>query len=201
MFLSGYIVTGGQDSVINIWAIGPSREEPLYTLLGHSDNVCALHVGGSGTIISGSWDKWVPLPSVHSRSTHPTHSSRRTAKVWANFQLVNDLVGHTQPVWAVVALQGDEYLTGAPLQGLTCHVPVRYPLPSGSADKTIKLWRQHKCLRTYHGHKDAVRTLALLTDVGFASGSNDRSVYDCWLMLCSHLPHSVKSQYGHLRGT
>jgi len=133
----GYIVTGGQDSVINIWAIGPSREEPLYTLLGHSDNVCALHVGESGTIISGSWDK--------------------TAKVWANFQLVSDLVGHTQPVWAVVALQGGEYLTG-------------------SADKTIKLWRQHKCLRTYHGHKDAVRTLALLTDVGFASGSNDSEI-------------------------
>lgn len=51
------------------------------------------------------------------------------------------------------------------------------PLASGSADKTIKLWKQHKCLRTYHGHKDAVRTLALLTDIGFASGSNDRSVY------------------------
>jgi WD40 repeat protein len=58
----GYIVTGGQDSIVNIWPIGPSREEPLYTLLGHSDNVCALHVGGDGTIISGSWDKCVPLP-------------------------------------------------------------------------------------------------------------------------------------------
>jgi phospholipase A-2-activating protein len=53
----GYIVTGGQDSIINIWAIGTSRDEPLYTLLGHSDNVCALHVGVDGTIISGSWDK------------------------------------------------------------------------------------------------------------------------------------------------
>lgn len=53
---------GGQDSIINIWAIGPSQEEPLYTLLGHSDNVCALHVGGDGTIISGSWDKCVFLP-------------------------------------------------------------------------------------------------------------------------------------------
>jgi phospholipase A-2-activating protein len=58
----GYIVTGGQDSIINIWEIGQSREEPLYTLLGHSDNVCALHVGGDGTIISGSWDKCALLP-------------------------------------------------------------------------------------------------------------------------------------------
>jgi WD40 repeat protein len=55
--LAGYIVTGGQDSIINIWMIGPSQEEPLYNLLGHSDNVCALHVGEDGTIISGSWDK------------------------------------------------------------------------------------------------------------------------------------------------
>ena len=61
----------------------------------------------------------------------------------------------------------------------TFHVPVRHPLSPGSADKTIKLWRQHKCLRTYHGHKDAVRALALLTDIGFASGSNDRFVYGC----------------------
>lgn len=53
----GYIVTGGQDSIINIWEIGTNRDEPLYTLLGHSDNVCALHVGVDGTIISGSWDK------------------------------------------------------------------------------------------------------------------------------------------------
>ena len=54
---AGYIVTGGQDSVINIWEIGHHREEPLYSLLGHSDNVCALHVGGNDSIISGSWDK------------------------------------------------------------------------------------------------------------------------------------------------
>jgi hypothetical protein len=60
VFYSGYIVTGGQDSIINIWSIEPSREEPLYTLLGHSDNVCALHVGGDSTIVSGSWDKYVP---------------------------------------------------------------------------------------------------------------------------------------------
>jgi phospholipase A-2-activating protein len=103
----GYIVTGGQDSIINIWEIGQSREEPLYSLLGHSDNVCALHVEGDGTIISGSWDK--------------------TAKVWTNFQLVNDLVGHTQSVWAVLSIEGDGYLTGALL--LTFHISVSHIIP------------------------------------------------------------------------
>jgi phospholipase A-2-activating protein len=118
MFHLGYIVTGGQDSIINIWAIGPSPGEPLYTLLGHSDNVCALHVGGNGTIVSGSWDKCVLLPPVRLLTADP-NPSRRTAKVWVNFQLINDLVGHTQPVWAVLAIRPDEYLTGTLLHVLT----------------------------------------------------------------------------------
>jgi len=117
---SGYVVTGGHDSVINIWPIEHSREEPLYTLLGHSDNVCALHVGGDGTIISGSWDRCVttshPLSSSKPRLSSQT---RRSAKVWTRFQLVHDLVGHNQSVWAVVAMEGDEYLTGALSRAIT----------------------------------------------------------------------------------
>ena len=46
----------------------------------------------------------------------------------------------------------------------------------GSADNTIKLWKQHKNVRTYPGHTQAVRGLALITDIGFASCSNDRCV-------------------------
>ena len=61
---TGYIVTGGQDSIINIWDIGQSQEEPLISLLGHSDNVCALHVGEGGSIVSGSWDKCALLSSI-----------------------------------------------------------------------------------------------------------------------------------------
>jgi hypothetical protein len=38
---------------------------------------------------------------------------QRTAKVWTNFQLLSDLVGHTQSVWAVVSVEGNQYLTGA----------------------------------------------------------------------------------------
>ena len=48
--------------------------------------------------------------------------------------------------------------------------------PAGSADNTIKLWKQHKNVRTYPGHTQAVRGLALITDIGFASCSNDRCV-------------------------
>ena len=44
----------------------------------------------------------------------------------------------------------------------------------GSADKRIKLWKRDKVVRTFDGHTDAVRGLALVTDIGFASCSNDR---------------------------
>ena len=47
----------------------------------------------------------------------------------------------------------------------------------GSADNTIKLWKTHKNVRTYPGHTQAVRGLALITDIGFASCSNDRYVF------------------------
>lgn len=46
--------------------------------------------------------------------------------------------------------------------------------PQGSADRTIKLWQEHKCMQTFTGHTDAVRGLALMPDIGFASCSNDR---------------------------
>ncbi|KAG6853915.1 hypothetical protein C0991_012584 [Blastosporella zonata] len=128
----GYAVTGGQDTVINVFRLDAPRDDPDYSLLGHTENVCALDVTPGGTIISGSWDR-------------------------QNFALVHDLKGHQQSVWAVLAVDEEQYLTG-------------------SADKTIKLWHQHKVLRTFEGHRDAVRGLALVPDFGFASCSNDSEV-------------------------
>ena len=49
---------------------------------------------------------------LSARLTPPPPPLQRTAKVWTNFQLVCDLVGHTQSVWAVVSIDGGQYLTG-----------------------------------------------------------------------------------------
>lgn len=44
--------------VINVFVLdSTNKEEPEYSLIGHTDNVCALHVGPAGIIISGSWDR------------------------------------------------------------------------------------------------------------------------------------------------
>jgi phospholipase A-2-activating protein len=50
-------VTGGQDTVVNIFNLANPQADPDFTLVGHSENVCALDASASGTIISGSWDK------------------------------------------------------------------------------------------------------------------------------------------------
>ena len=53
------------------------------------------------------------LPTPFPHLSRDASQTRRSAKVWTRFQLVHDLVGHTQSVWAVIAMEGDEYLTGA----------------------------------------------------------------------------------------
>lgn len=48
------------------------------------------------------------------------HIHERTAKVWKNFQLLYDLVGHQQSVWAVLAIDGAQFLTGRLLFRALC---------------------------------------------------------------------------------
>lgn len=68
------------------------------------------------------------------------------------------LQGHTAAVWAVKIL---------PEQGL---------MLTGSADKTIKLWKAGRCERTFSGHEDCVRGLAILSETEFLSCANDASI-------------------------
>lgn len=94
------------------------------------------------------------------------------------------LQGHSAAVWAVVIL---------PEQGL---------MLSGSADKTIKLWKAGRCEKTFtgerslcvsvrrwlfkldsfanpplrSGHEDCVRGLAVISSSEFFSCSNDASI-------------------------
>ena len=96
--------------------------------------------------------------------------------MWKDFKLAYDLKGHAQSVLTVVAIDGEEFITGQADPSFACPHPADIGIP-GSADKTIKLWKQQKAVRTFAGHKDAVRGLALVTDIGFASCSNDGQVH------------------------
>jgi phospholipase A-2-activating protein len=46
-----------------------------------------------------------------------------------------------------------------------------------SADKTVKLWRNGECIKTLTQHKDIVRSLALVPNIGFLSCSNDGYIH------------------------
>lgn len=52
----GLIVSGGSDKMINVWS-PEDASAPVYTLAGHTDNVCSLFADADGHIVSGSWDK------------------------------------------------------------------------------------------------------------------------------------------------
>ncbi|KAG1759979.1 WD40-repeat-containing domain protein [Suillus occidentalis] len=174
----GYAVVGGQDTVVNIFALGPAqKEDPEYSLVGHTDNVCALNISQSGTIISGSWDK--------------------TAKVWKQFQLVYDLKGHQQAVWAVLAIDEEQFLTASAdktikywvqhkmmrtyeghkdaVRGLTLIPDIGFA--SCSNDSEIKVWTmQGDVVYTLSGHTSFVYSLSVLPNGGIVSGGEDRSV-------------------------
>jgi WD40 repeat protein len=82
------------DKMILVWSLSEPAE-PVYTLIGHTDTVCALDVTPSGGIVSASWDK--------------------TARVWQDWKSVAELKGHEYAVWAVVAVNDCDILTGATL--------------------------------------------------------------------------------------
>ncbi|KAM5530207.1 hypothetical protein V8D89_016121 [Ganoderma adspersum] len=173
----GYAVTGGQDTVINIFALPSTKGEPSFSLLGHTENVCALHAAEDGTIISGSWDK--------------------TAKVWKDFKLLHDLVGHQQSVWTVLAIDGSQYLTGSAdntIKLWKSHKNVRtYPghtqavrglalitdigFASCSNDSEIRIWTMEgDCVYTLSGHTSFVYSISVLPNGDIISGGEDRTL-------------------------
>lgn len=79
----------GKEALVNghsIFASLGESTEPLYTLVGHESNVCALDLT-EDELISCSWDK--------------------TAKVWSNGVCKYTLTGHDAPVWDAKILPGN----------------------------------------------------------------------------------------------
>ncbi|KAH9483874.1 Protein DOA1 [Psilocybe cubensis] len=173
----GYVVTGGQDAVINIFNLETAKDDPDFCLLGHLENICALDVTPGGTIISGSWDK--------------------TAKVWKNFNLTHDLKGHQQSVWAVLAIDEEQYLTGSAdrtiklwqqhkvLHTFTGHTDAVRGLAlipdigfaSCSNDSEIRVWTlggDH--VYSLSGHTSFVYSLSVLPSGDIVSSGEDRTV-------------------------
>ncbi|EAU88837.2 phospholipase A-2-activating protein [Coprinopsis cinerea okayama7 len=173
----GFAVTAGQETVINLFDLSKPRDDPDYTLVGHTENVCTLDVSPAGTIISGSWDK--------------------TAKVWKNFSLVYDLKGHQQSVWAVLAVDEDSYLTASAdktirrwhqhktvhtftghqdaVRGLALVPDIGFA--SCSNDSEVRVWTfGGDLIYSLSGHTSFVYSLSILPDGNVVSSGEDRTV-------------------------
>lgn len=153
----GLIATGGNDNNICVFSL--DQAQPLYTLKGHKNTgepfpppspedhvdpsallpaVCTLSSGKFGTLLSGSWDStakvWLNEKCMMTLEVRGVGGARVW---WRGRRVLTDVCsgpqGHSAAVWAVLIL---------PEQGL---------MLSGSADKTIKLWKAGHCDRTFTG--------------------------------------------------
>ncbi|KAF9168456.1 hypothetical protein DFQ26_007587 [Actinomortierella ambigua] len=173
---NGLIVTGGSDKLIHIWD-PENAGDPLYTLVGHKDNVCSLFADASGHIVSGSWDK--------------------TAKIWRDGQCVQTLEGHTQAIWGVIELEHNIVVTasadktigmwkdGKKFKTLTGHddcVRSLALLPgigfvSCGNDGAVIVWSNDGTpLQALDGHTSFVYSLAALPTGEIFSSGEDRTV-------------------------
>ncbi|PVF95555.1 PFU-domain-containing protein [Serendipita vermifera] len=182
----GYVITGGQDGIVNIFVLGSPSTEPAYSLLGHTANVCALASSPTGTLVSGSWDS--------------------TARVWREFKELYVLEGHTQSVWAVLPIDETRTLTGSAdktiklwnqhkevnrfhghndaVRGLVIVPDIGFA--SCSNDSEIRVWTlQGDLVYNLVGHTSFVYSLAILPSGEIVSSGEDRTVRvwkdgECW---------------------
>ncbi|KND02975.1 uncharacterized protein SPPG_08978 [Spizellomyces punctatus DAOM BR117] len=172
---NGLFASAGSDKIIAVF--DPTLpKNALYSLIGHTDNVCALSTAPNGDIISGSWDF--------------------TAKVWRNWECIFT-VKHNQSVWAVLGLEDGGFLTGSAdktiklwRDGKCVHTYLGHtdavrglaPLSdrrfvSCSNDGTLRIWSlDGECLQELTGHTSFVYTVAILPSGEIVSGGEDRSI-------------------------
>ncbi|KAF9437262.1 hypothetical protein BGZ76_001427 [Entomortierella beljakovae] len=172
----GLIVTGGSDKVINVWD-PEDASAPVFTLIGHTDNVCSLFADTDGHIVSGSWDK--------------------TAKIWRNWQCIHTLEGHTQAIWGVLELEHEVIVTasadktigmwknGKKIKTITGHedcVRSLALLPgigfvSCGNDGAVIVWSNNgDPIQALDGHTSFVYSLATLPTGEIFSSGEDRTV-------------------------
>ncbi|KAF5097670.1 hypothetical protein DV451_003717 [Geotrichum candidum] len=153
------------------------RLEPLYYLLGHESNVCALD-SKHGLIVSGSWDK--------------------TARVWEGGKLKYVLKGHSQAVWCVAILSKSLILTGSAdktirlwkdgefVKEFAEHTDAVRGLDiisdsmfvSCSNDASLRIWSldSDKSLQELYGHTSFIYSVKVLPNGDIVSSGEDRSV-------------------------
>ncbi len=142
----GGIVTGSLDKLVRIY--GEEGDRPVSVLSGHGGGVISLGWTSCGRLLSGSWDG--------------------TCKIWdvksgKEGVCVATLSGHFNGV-CVLGLPNGHIATGS----------TGRQDGNSIVDCDIRIWdASGSLLRTSKDHNGPVRSLTLVNDIGFVSGSND----------------------------
>jgi len=180
----GLVVSGGREKTIQVHKIEGPKLSHVWTLVGHTDNVCALGVLDEKKdqiyLVSGSWDK--------------------TARVWVNGVCIQTLEGHSAAVWAVLPLfvgsqliiitaSADKTIkiweNGICKKTIPAHTDCVRALTlipgigfaSCGNDGAIKVWSfKGECLQQLYGHTSFVYSLAHLSSGELVSSGEDRTV-------------------------
>ncbi|KAJ1979428.1 WD repeat protein Lub1 [Dimargaris verticillata] len=182
----GLIISGSNDATIKVFdgaGIPHEINSPIFTLTGHTDNVCCLNVAPNGDLVTGSWDC--------------------SAKVWRNWKCVATLVGHKYAVWAVQGLSDGTVLTASAdrlikrwrgdqciqtyqghedaVRGIVLLPPTSTlgseTFATCSNDGTLRVWAlSGSCLRVFHGHNSFVYSISCLSTGELVSSGEDRSI-------------------------
>ncbi|KAF7331338.1 Phospholipase A-2-activating protein [Mycena kentingensis (nom. inval.)] len=165
------------DGIINVYSLDPAKDDPKYTLLGHSANICGLRTTPGGQIVSCSWDA--------------------TARVWKDFAQLYELKGHENSVWDALAVSEDEFITGSAdktikvwkqnkvVHSFNPHNGVVRSLAyipnigfASCADKCRNqgLVARRRPIYSLLGHTSFIYQLAVLPSGDLVSSSEDRSV-------------------------
>lgn len=195
-----YLYSASWDRTIKVWRIADSK--CLESIHAHDDAVNAVVCGEDGMVFSGSADGTVKVWRREPRGKGLKHTAVKTLlkqecavtalAVDANASMV--YCGASDGL--VNFWEGEKgYVHGGVLKGhklaVLCLIAAGTLVFSGSADKTICVWRRegviHTCVSVLTGHDGPVKCLAVEEDRE-AAGSRDRR----WVLYSGSLDKSVK---------
>uniref|UniRef100_A0A0N4ZY82 Phospholipase A-2-activating protein n=1 Tax=Parastrongyloides trichosuri TaxID=131310 RepID=A0A0N4ZY82_PARTI len=128
------IIAGYRDGTIKFYM--HNQKTPFMRHFHHSAAVCSLHIDNeTGNLVSGGWD--------HNAFVYEFISTESTL-MW---EKKYDLRGHTMSVWDGRSLYGE-----------------KNKQITGSADKSVKLWLDGQCIKTFLGYPDVVRAAIVIND-------------------------------------
>ncbi|KAJ3672786.1 hypothetical protein LUZ60_006160 [Juncus effusus] len=197
------LYSGSWDKTFKIWRISDSK--CLESVVAHDDAVNAVVAAFNSLVFTGSADGTVKVWKRELQGKGTKHTPVQTL-LKQESAITALAVSPTAPIvycgssdGMINLWEGERHLAhGGVLQGhkmaVLCLAAAGTLLLSGSADKTIFVWRReggfHSCLSVLTGHTGPVKCLAIVPDTDEESGNSGGLAR--WIVYSGSLDKSVK---------